>query len=399
MRQRNKRLRVPVLYTAILALVVAACGGSEGTTTTGSAADLTTTAPAPETTTQAESTTIPGEEQSATTQTGGNVPPEAQPLEETVVLSINALPSLSLGVLYVAAEMGFFEDENLDVMLGTIQNSQDAVTLLAQGELDAIVGSISAGLFNSIDSGLDVRAVTAVSTTAEVPGAEEEPPPSGVFVRADLHESGEVTSYQDMAGRTVASPGGMGAATSYLIALYLEAGGLTLDDIELAPLGVADSLTALENGSVDIAFLTSPYAQDAVASGGAVELGSAREIYGDETQSAVMFGPTLLEENRQAGVAFVRALLRAAEEMQGDYRQNDEVVAALSAGLDIEEDFIRSAPPYFVPSDLQFNADTARQAQQIFLDQGDLLSYSNPLSIDEIYAVDMYELGLNSLDN
>lgn len=326
----------------------------------------------------------------------GTPGPGGDRLTEPVTLSVATLPSLSLGPLWLANERGYFEDEMLTVELETVQSSQDAVSLLARGQLDVITGSMSVGLFNSIESGLDIRAVSSVSTIAEVPGVDETP--SGVFLRADLAESG-TASYEDLRGRTIAAPGGLGASVSYLVGLYAEQGGFTLEDVELENLGIADSVLALEQGAVDAAFLTSPFSTQALESGAGVEVGSAREIYGDETQSALLYGPNLLRDNQVAGVAFLRAMLRAAADLQGDYRTDDSIVSDLSAAMDIPVETIESAPPYHFPADLAMNPATVEQFQQMFLDlggNGDLLTYDEPLPLDRVLDDSLLQRAMDS---
>jgi len=370
--------RAGVGLLAVLALLAGACGDDDGDDTGASGTGAPT------------ETTGPGGT------SGEGLPDEAQPLDERVSLTVGYLPSLSVAVLGAAQGLGYFDEENLDVSLSVIQSSQDANVLLAQGEFDVITGSMSAGFFNSIDRGLAVKAVGTPSTIGAVSGADT-PAPSGVFVRKELADSGEITDYADMAGRRVASVGGVGASASYLVGLYAEAGGLTLKDVELVNLGIADSLTGLQQGSVDLAFLTSPFSQQALDSGAAVELGSARDIYGDETQSAFIMGPNLLEDNRQAAVAFMRALLRAAADMQGDYRSNDALVQAVSETYEIPVESIQNAPPYAVPADLAQQPETATRMQEMFLEYGGLLDYDEPMPIDRVIDDEIRQLAEQSL--
>jgi NitT/TauT family transport system substrate-binding protein len=310
---------------------------------------------------------------------------DAGALTEPVTLKVATLPSLSLGVLMVANHRGYFQQEKITLTTETVQNSQDAIALLARGQLDAAVGSLSAGLFNSINTGLDVRAVSAMSTIAQVPGVAEAP--SGVFIRKELAPSGKAT-YADLKGKSVAAAGGLGTATSYLLGLYAKKGGYTLTDLPLKSLSIADAVTGMKSGSVDAAFLTSPYSTQAVTGGIGVEVGNAREVYANETQAALMFGPNLLRNNKAAGVAFMRAMLRAAADMQGDYRTNEAVVTALSTTLNMKPENVKSFPPYFVPADLAMNPATITEFQNMFLALsrgGDkVLSYTDPMPLDRI---------------
>jgi NitT/TauT family transport system substrate-binding protein len=298
-----------------------------------------------------------------------------------VTLKVGTLQSLSLGDFMLAKEGGYFSRQGLDVQTEVIQNSQDAIVLLSQGRLDAVIGSISAGMLNSIAGGLDVRVVCGLSTIAPVPGTDE-PPPSGVFVRKELADSGSLDTYAELKGRTVAAVGGMGTATSYLIGLYAAKGGLTLRDVKLKPFSIADALAALKSGAVDAAFLTAPFSQQAVKDGIGVELGDAREVYRDTTQSAVVFGPNLRSKNREAGVGFVRALSQAADAMQGDYRKKPEIVNALVKASGSSQALVTSTPPYFMT--VKIDPQTLATMQTMFLGLGKILTYDKPLSYDQV---------------
>ena len=316
---------------------------------------------------------------------------DAAPLTETKALTVGYLPSLSVGVLAAAQGLGYFADEKLDVKLEVIQSSQDANVLLSQGKFDVITGSMSAGFFNAIDRGLEVRVVGSPSTIGAVAGVTGAPP-SGLYVRPDS----EIETYADLKGKKIAVVGGEGSAVSYLVGLYAEAGGLTLRDVEQVTLGVADSLVGLEQGAVDAAYLTSPVSQQAESAGTAVPLGDAREIYGTETQSAFVMGPNLLKDDRPAGVAFMRALLARAADMQGDYRTKDDVVQAIASTFSIDAETVRTAPPYAVPADLAQKPGTAETMQQMFLDYGDILGFDAPMPLDEIVDDSLRQLAVGS---
>ncbi len=311
---------------------------------------------------------------------------QAEPLAEPVTLKIGYLRSASLGNIFVAEHLGYFAAENIIADMEPITNSQDALVLLSQGRIDAITGSLSAALLNAIAADLDVRVVSSLSTIEPIDGVDE-PPPSGMFMRADL--VGEISDYADMKGRQIGSVGGLGTAVSYLVGLYAEAGGLTLHDFEIQSYSIPDALVALRAGRVDIAFLTAPISQEAIDQGVAVEFGDARAIYGGETQSAILFGPSLLNENRQAGAAFMRAMQAASDRMAGDYRDDPDVIAALHEWTGASEELLRRMPLYHMSP--AFNPATLERMQAMFLNHGGLLSYSDPLPADRVLDLSFVE--------
>ena len=69
------------------------------------------------------------------------------------------VPSTLFAPLYVAIEKGYLQEQAINTQLEVITAGQDAMTLTAQGQLDAVVGGFGAATFNAIDRGLEIRVV------------------------------------------------------------------------------------------------------------------------------------------------------------------------------------------------------------------------------------------------
>jgi len=122
--------------------------------------------------------------------------------------------------LYVAVERGYFTSAGFVPDLTPIGAGQDAMALLATGQLDLVAAGLSAAFFNAVQRGLDVR---YVASTAYQPRTGH---PSAIFVREDLYASGQLRSLKDLRGRTVAWNGGLGAASTYCVERILRSAGL-----------------------------------------------------------------------------------------------------------------------------------------------------------------------------
>src|SRR6185295_1408910 len=105
--------------------------------------------------------------------------------------------------------------------LEVVTAGQDAMSLAAQGQLDAVVGGFAAATFNAIDRGLEVRAVGAQPQTGF---------PSALMVRRDLLDSRQVQSIADLKGRKVGIAGGAGSTGSYWVSAKLREANLGLRD-------------------------------------------------------------------------------------------------------------------------------------------------------------------------
>jgi ABC-type nitrate/sulfonate/bicarbonate transport system substrate-binding protein len=73
------------------------------------------------------------------------------------------VPSIALAPVYVAAERGYFAAEGLDVQVERVAGAGDAVALLGTGQFDMSAGGLSAGTFNAIQRGVDIRMVAPTS--------------------------------------------------------------------------------------------------------------------------------------------------------------------------------------------------------------------------------------------
>jgi NitT/TauT family transport system substrate-binding protein len=176
----------------------------------------------------------------------------AQPAPKVVV---GDNPSLSGAPLYIAIEKGYYRDAGVDVQLDMSGLSSDMTVQLATRKLNVIGGAITAGLFNSLSKGLPIGILMSRATS---------PYSHYLVIRPELKATLKQSS--DLKGRSVAVVS-RGAILVYELIKVLEAGGLTLADINLKYIPFGQMATALTTGAVDAALMISPL-QDAVEAKG-----------------------------------------------------------------------------------------------------------------------------------
>ena len=164
-------------------------------------------------------------------------------------------PSLSGAPLYVALEKGYYREAGIDVQLEMSGTSSDMAVLLATNRLQVIGGALSAGFFNSLSKGLPIGLLMARATS---------PYFHYLMIRPDL--KAKLREPSDLKGRTVAVAA-RGAILVYELAKILEAGGLSLGDIELKYIPFGQMATALTTGAVDAALMISPLQDQVEAKG------------------------------------------------------------------------------------------------------------------------------------
>ena len=164
-------------------------------------------------------------------------------------------PSLSGAPLYVALEKGYYREAGIDVQLEMSGTSSDMAVLLATNRLQVIGGALSAGFFNSLSKGLPIGLLMARATSPYFPY---------LMIRPELKT--QLREPADLKGRTVAVAA-RGAILVYELAQILEAGGLSLADIELKYIPFGQMATALTTGAVDAALMISPLQDQVEAKG------------------------------------------------------------------------------------------------------------------------------------
>ena len=122
----------------------------------------------------------------------------------------------------------------------------------------------------------------------------------------------------------------------YTIDTFLASKGLRLADLSVTRLQQSVAAEALARGALDFATLTEPSLSRVVGPGRAVLWKSVEEILPGAQLSAVVFGPSLLERNREAGKRFMVAYLQGVRQYNlGKTTRNLEILAA-ATGLDRE---------------------------------------------------------------
>lgn len=110
---------------------------------------------------------------------------------------VGVVASMSATPIYIAVQMGYFRAEGLNVETTTFPSATNMMAPLAAGQLDAGGGSATAGLYNAVDRGIDVRIVANLAYDPTGYGY------SRLVVRSDLVKSGRYKTVADLKGMTI----------------------------------------------------------------------------------------------------------------------------------------------------------------------------------------------------
>jgi ABC-type nitrate/sulfonate/bicarbonate transport system substrate-binding protein len=259
--------------------------------------------------------------------------PAAPATPAPATVKVGVTPLLTVSGLYVALERGYFAEQGLDVVMENIANPASMVPSLATGQIDVGNGALSAGLWNAIARGADIRLVALQSAIRPgIPGA-------AYVVRRQELESGVFADFSSLRGKRV-SINGLGNFTHIVLAKAAERGGLTLADVELVDMGQPDAVLALANGSIDVAQLSEPIRSGAVAQGFAAVWKDFAEIYPNQQATAWVYSPQFASERPEVGRRTMVALLRGIRDVYDAFNRDidrDQVIDIVARYLAVRD--------------------------------------------------------------
>ncbi|MCX4729614.1 ABC transporter substrate-binding protein [Streptomyces sp. NBC_01363] len=297
--------------------------------------------------------------------------PAARPLtkKRKIIVATGTLSAEYVAPLQVAVAKGEFAKEGLDVELKVLP-TPDALPLLAKGDVDAQWAAPEAAVMNGINGGFDIKWVAG--NFSPDPTSK-----SGLWVRL---KDGENADHVEMAGRKLGTMIGKGSVIAYPMDTSLKKHGGGLDRISFQQLGSADVLTALQNGGVDSAWLLDPIWRKVDGDRKYAFLGGQPV---GEPLGGLLFGPTPLNKDPDAGVAFLRAYIRTVNTyFAGDYKSDPGFVAELAKLLKTDRATLRSTPS--MRMDWEIRKGTTDRLQEAYADSG----VSKGASVPEAKAVD-----------
>lgn len=248
-----------------------------------------------------------------------------------LTIATGTLAAEYVAPLEMAVKKGEFKKEGLDVTLKVLP-TPDALPLLAKGDIDAQWAAPEAAVMNGIMGGFDIKWVAG--NFSPDPASK-----SGLWVRL---KKGESADHVTMAGRKMGTMIGKGSVISYPMDTALKKHGGGLDKVQFQQLGSADVLTALQNGGVDSAWLLDPVWRKVDGDKRFAFLGG--QPLG-EPLGGLLFGPKLLKEDPDAGVALLRAYIRTVNTyFAGDYKKDPAFVTELAGLLKTDKAVLESTP-------------------------------------------------------
>lgn len=293
-------------------------------------------------------------------------PAPATPTPQPVKLKVGSLGGLSDAGNFIADKKGYFKEQGIEVEFVKFNSGAQQIAPLGTGELDVGRGAITAGLFNAIIRGIDIKIVADANTT--FPNRLEKDS-NVIVVRKDLAD--QIKTEKDLKGRNIGRTAA-GTVTEVELFRLLEKGGLSVQDVNLQFLGMPDGVAALGGKSIDAyVSLTEPSLTQAIEKGVAVYWKGYSEIYPNHTIAVLMYPPKFTKEKPDAARSFAVAYLRGVRDYYDAFFKNKnkkEIAAILAEMTDVKDLTLydKMAPQYMNPDGYVNSESVASDAKYFF---------------------------------
>lgn len=364
MRGKSRRIGVLALMLA-LALVAAACGGT--TTETTEAAPATTTGPA-DTTEGTTDTTAAPETTAAPTTT-----------EAMEVVEIDYLTSFSTfgrdAYVYVAEELGYFDEVGLDVTINPGSGTVDVMRLIAAGTADFGPGDAATAMLTIANQGVEVRAVAAIQ--------------QNTLAALATTEGTGIATVEDLANKTFADAAG--STVRILFPFYAEAAGFDDTTVEFVPAPPPDLPRLLASGEVD-------YIGQFVVGKGLIESATGdtavffpySEYLPDLYGNLLIARQDMIDEQPEVVERFVTALLRGLEYSIANPEETGEILVAAvpEQNADVAAGEVVIMGPYVMPEGFAdpIGSIDPTKVQTIIDQLSEAGALENEITPDDVYA-------------
>jgi len=248
---------------------------------------------------------------------------------------VGVVASVSDAGLFIPIEKGYFAEERLAVEFVPFRSAADMVAPLGVGQIDIGGGAVSAGLFNALARGVDLRIVADKGTISSGYSYE------GLVIRRDLVESGRFKTLADLRGLRIGLAA-RGISPHVDLGMFADRAKINLDEIEVVVIAFPDMVAAMANKALDGALLIEPYRTLALQEKIGVEVESADKIYPNHQVAVVLYAPHMRREKVDVGRRFMVAYLRGVRDFNDAFvkkqpQKRREVIAILAKYTPVKE--------------------------------------------------------------
>jgi len=270
---------------------------------------------------------------------------------------------------FIAEKKGYFKEQGIAVTLVPFDAGPKMIAPLGTGQLEAAAGAMSAGLFNAVARGIDIK---VVADKGSAPAMYDYMP---ILVQKALIDSGKVKSYADLKGMKVAEAAKGGSPGSKLNEA-LKTAKLGYKDVEHEYIGYPQHVAALSNGAVAASVTTEPSATQAVERGVAVKF-SKDSLYPDQQIAVLLFGGDFIRKQPEVAKKFMVAYIKGARFFNGALKDGHfagpnakELIAILTEYSNVKDATLYTKmTPNGIDPDGKLNIESLKKDHEFYKEQ------------------------------
>ncbi|MDI4232600.1 ABC transporter substrate-binding protein [Bradyrhizobium sp. Arg237L] len=320
----------------------------------------------------------------------GMMPARAEKADEVKVAINNVVSDV---VFHLAAERGFFAEQNLNVTLISFDSGPKMIAPLGAGQIDVGAGASSAGLYNAVARGINVKVVADKGST---PRSYDYMP---LLVRKALVDNGSVKTVADLKGMKFGEVG-PGAATNAKLSHILGSAGLAYKDVTHNYINYPQQIAAFTTGAIDAAITTEPSVTQAINSGVAVKF--VADGYPDQQVAVLLYGGDFIAKRPAVAERFMIAYLKAARVYNdatagGKFtgKGADKVIQTIMKSTGLKDpDLFQKMVPNGIDPDGKVNVKSMADDLKFFADNGYL---ERPAKVEDVVDSSFAEKAVQKL--
>lgn len=257
-----------------------------------------------------------------------------KPQSEQIAVKVVILPFLANAPFFIADAEGFFKEQGIDVEFVRMKRTATAVSSLIRGKIDVMSGAIWPGHLNAIARGARIKFVANKSYLGNTGCIS-----TAIVVRRALVESGELVGPEHLRGLKISL--NVSSYKGFFLEKLLRSAEMSLDDVEMVDLLPSVECEALQRGTIDIAVLSEPWLTWMNDSSDVSLWMDLREVVPEFQWGFILYGPTLLNENPEAGERFMVAYLKGVRQYyRGKTERNVDI---LTDYTDLDRELLQKA--------------------------------------------------------
>ena len=237
----------------------------------------------------------------------------------------------------IAYRRGYFAEQGIEVQTVQANSAQEFVAALASNQIQVASGALSAGVFNALNLGFQIKFVGDWAHLRDVAGPSDS---VAIVARADLYDSGQLRSLADLKGRTIAAGPSPAMYPDVLNQKIFALAKLAPSDVTVRYLAFADSLAAMAGKQIDAAFMVEPLITTGNTKNIARVLERASAIDPGGQLAVLMYSAEFATKQKDVATKFMAGFLRGVRDYYAAFYEGkgkDEVIKLLVEHLPVKD--------------------------------------------------------------